>query len=322
MEKLTVVIPVFNTKSTLNKCFKSLTGQTYRKFKVIIVDDGSTDGSLELSREWEKKDSRFQVITNSSGIHGASRSRNIGLSMVSTEWVTFIDSDDWVEANHFSLLMSHDKYDICVSGWERGESVSRKELHSEKYQILDRTQCIIKALGMKEFSGYLWNKVFRMDIIRENNLKLDTGVSTSEDLLFVLTYLRFIKSGFLVSEPRTYHYVIREDSITQRLNKNNKELFSELHAVDKSERILDMTNLSIKNAFLAHKVKTYQNLFWEIHSRNTQKYRRLESMLRYNMLLSCVRYLCSNEFTLNSKGSLLFAIVAPDLKRMFKKKRR
>lgn len=104
MDLISVIIPVYNTKPYLNACLESVVGQTYRELEIILVDDGSTDGSGELCDEWAKKDSRIRVIHKKNG--GLSSARNAGMAVASGEYFGFVDSDDVVSYRMFEVLCS------------------------------------------------------------------------------------------------------------------------------------------------------------------------------------------------------------------------
>ena len=95
MGKLSVIIPVYRVESTLNRCLESVTRQTYRDLDIILVEDGSPDGSPALCDEWKKRDARVRVIHKENG--GLSSARNVGLEAARGEWVTFVDSDDYID---------------------------------------------------------------------------------------------------------------------------------------------------------------------------------------------------------------------------------
>jgi glycosyltransferase involved in cell wall biosynthesis len=95
MPKISVIIPVYNVRQYLDQCLNSLAEQTYKNLEIILVDDGSTDGSSEICDSYSEKDERFKVIHQNNA--GVSSARNAGLNAVSGEWIMFMDADDWIE---------------------------------------------------------------------------------------------------------------------------------------------------------------------------------------------------------------------------------
>ena len=104
MALISVIIPVYNTKPYLNACLESVVGQTYRELEIILVDDGSTDGSGELCDEWERKDPRIRVIHKANG--GQCEARNMGMEIAAGEYIGFVDSDDVISPRMYETLIA------------------------------------------------------------------------------------------------------------------------------------------------------------------------------------------------------------------------
>ena len=102
MAAVSVLIPVYNTEAYLRKCLDSITNQTLQDLEIICVDDGSTDGSADILREYRRRDSRIRIVTKRNG--GLPSARNAGLDAASGEYVGFVDSDDWIEPDMFRRL--------------------------------------------------------------------------------------------------------------------------------------------------------------------------------------------------------------------------
>lgn len=101
-EKITVIVPVYNVENYLEKCLDSLINQTYKNLEIIVINDGSTDNSGEICQEYAQKDNRIVYIEKENG--GQSEARNMGLDRMTGSYVTFVDSDDWVELDYVETL--------------------------------------------------------------------------------------------------------------------------------------------------------------------------------------------------------------------------
>ena len=101
-EKITVIVPVYNVENYLNKCLDSLINQTYKNLEIIVINDGSTDNSGEICQEYAQKDNRIIYVEQENG--GLSDARNAGLERMTGSYVTFVDSDDWVEPDYVEVL--------------------------------------------------------------------------------------------------------------------------------------------------------------------------------------------------------------------------
>lgn len=209
---VSIIIPVYNTEKYLRECLESICIQTYSKFEVILINDGSSDNSGKICQEFAKKDKRFIVLEQNN--KGVSSARNRGLDMAQGQYVLFIDSDDFVEKNYVEdLYMKMLNYDIAVCGIGRFIGGEKKEdLLNE--QELDKISLISQTLGNKYVGGYLVNKIFKKDIIDKYHLRFNEKVHIGEDMLWILEYLNFCNSGIYISKT-LYYYRLNEKSALQ-----------------------------------------------------------------------------------------------------------
>ena len=215
MKKISVVVPVYNVEKYLEKCIDSIINQTYRNLEIILVDDGSSDKSPQICDLYAQKDERVKVIHKTNG--GLSSARNVGIDCATGEYICFFDSDDFVEIDMIETLskaIMETDYDLCICGYSVDTYNKTNALISQK-SILPNfsypsTNCSLDeyefALGL---CGYAWNKLYRLQFLKENNLKFEEGVSLVEDLLFnERVFANNAKFVFLSYVG--YHYIQRE----------------------------------------------------------------------------------------------------------------
>lgn len=258
--EITIIVPIYNSSRTLLKLFTSIESQVYKKFKVILIDGSSTDDSLSICVKQSKKDDRFSVIKSKyySEQHDVATLRNIGLENVNTSYVTFIDSDDWVEKNHLSNLLNYIKgTELSVCGWTNEDTGIYNLKNNAK--ILDKDELLVKTLGMKESAGYTCNKLFLTEIIKNNNLKFDSRYKVSEDLLFCIEYIKKINCGTIIRPAKTYHYIKRKESITSSIY--TKKPFTELETIEAILPLINTCSIKVKKAYLIHKLMAYNSIF-------------------------------------------------------------
>ncbi|AYM02790.1 glycosyltransferase family A protein [Levilactobacillus yiduensis] len=310
MYDLNVIVTVRNSSNTLNKCLSSISAQTYKNFKVIIVDDGSTDGSLEICNAWIKRDHRFVLVKNTTNHHGASVAKNIGLVNASGMYLTFVDSDDWIEPVHFDFLLKNmTAGSLCVTGWTRSE---QKSICLGGVVKLSRDECFIKALGMGTFGGYLCNKVFDLNLIRQYDLSLDEEIKISEDLLFVIQYLKHCNGGFVLKKCESYHYIVRKGSLTHLVEMSEAQLWSQVNASIKISSLLDDESKRVKQMVKVHSAKVLNDTYVDAFRINYMNGKCLKD-LRRRLIHVFLLYVFSKEFTLHSKISILLTVMTPRL---------
>ena len=141
MPKVSVIVPVFNVEKYVGQCLESLINQTLKNIEIIIVNDGSTDKSLSICEEYARKDNRISVYTKENG--GLSSARNYGLQFVSSPYVGFVDSDDWVSENFYEVLYNSITVNDCDIS---ATSAIRKHRNSQKYRFNYKQEVVCETL--------------------------------------------------------------------------------------------------------------------------------------------------------------------------------
>ena len=223
MEKISVIIPVFNVEKYLNNCINSIVNQTYKNLEIILVDDGSTDSSGELCDNWALKDNRIIVIHQKNS--GVSVARNVGLKASTGNFISFIDSDDEIECDMYSflidLILTYNS-DISHCGYkrlnERGE-VIKECSGTHKIMIHTYIKAISNMIEGKYFSGSLWNKLYKKKTI--GNCFFEKRLKNNEDILFnVMVFQRAHKIVF--GDETKYCYYERKSSACNNMNYDIK----------------------------------------------------------------------------------------------------
>lgn len=219
MPKVSIIIPVYNSSRTLVRCLDSILAQSCADFEVLLVDDGSTDDSVNICQKYVDADSRVHLLQQANS--GPAVARNAGLDMATGEWISFVDSDDWVSPKIYSDLAGNaDFVDLIVFGF-RIEELGRKiDILYESSRTESREDV---SARYKDLKVYLWNKLFRRDIITSATLRFKSDVKFGEDLIFLLDYLRHTGTT-LWSDIIGYHYNMLSASATAHLSFKQMEL--------------------------------------------------------------------------------------------------
>lgn len=210
---ISIIVPVYNASMFLNKCLKSITKQTYENLDIILVNDGSTDKSRDICEKW-KNDSRISVYHKKN--EGVSSARNYGLDKVKGEYVCFVDADDWLPLNGVELLVNNaiTRSSDFVFGCATGIGTISKKYYGKNSGMTILTsdvENLIQYASILKTELSPWAKLFKAELIKDNNIVFPVGVAYGEDSIFVLRYL---KNCYVVSSiPDTVYFY-------SQLNKN------------------------------------------------------------------------------------------------------
>lgn len=217
-ELISVMIPVYNAQKHIGKCIESLLNQTYTNIQIVIVNDGSKDDSQIICEEYAKKDKRIKLVNQPNGGEGAAR--NTGLKEADGKYLCFVDADDYVKEDFIENFYNlHKKYNselsICGFTELKGEEIINET--SGNVEQLNQAQAMEKLLKEDSFKGYVWNKMFKMDIIREHKLQFDVTLAVWTDVLFVFNYMEHIDRVAFDPTPK-YYYIYVENSASHEQN--------------------------------------------------------------------------------------------------------
>lgn len=215
MEKITVIVPVYNVDPFLERALKSLTEQTYTNLQILLIDDGSTDKSGEICEAWSEKDKRIQCVHQKNS--GVSAARNHGLDLAEGSYIMFVDADDWIEPEMIEALYTLSKeHDADVSTCRYVESYRTEFLD----EVEKKTTQVVVAEGQTDAGLKLllpWSvycKLYRADLLRDIRLK---KYKIAEDLLFNTDIICEGKLQKVVyTNVPYYHYFIRENSAVRQ----------------------------------------------------------------------------------------------------------
>lgn len=218
--KISIIVPVYNVELYLRKCVKSILAQTFKDKEIILVDDGSTDGSADICDELSTRYSSVKVIHKKNG--GLSSARNVGLDNAKGDFVAFVDSDDTISIRMYDelyegMILNHADVGICgrYYVYEDGTKLKRyKESSSNK--VLTSEEAILEMNSFKSFDMAAWDKLYNRKIF--DGLRFPEG-KLSED--FFIMYKIFDRASKIFYTPKPlYNYLQRENSISHGKNIN------------------------------------------------------------------------------------------------------
>lgn len=217
---ISVVIPVYNTEPYIKKCLDSVIYQTYGDLEIILIDDGSTDGSPQICDEYAAKDDRIRVYHLSNG--GVSAARNYAIGQCNGEWISFVDSDDWLDLDMYKkmtdLAQSCGADTVCCGAWQ-GDEEATEIRHiwrrfAEQVYVYEKKDALG---GVIEQSGTLWNKLLSSRYAKECRFHED--IRYAEDTLFLAEYLLRSNRVVATKDPLYYYRYNRAGNVvSSRLN--------------------------------------------------------------------------------------------------------
>ncbi len=268
MTKLSIIIPIYNTGIYLHKCIKSILSQKLEDFELILVDDGSKDDSGEICDEYAEKDKRVKVIHKEN--QGVSIARNTGIEMAEGEYIGFVDSDDWIEADMYETLYNlaiSNKCDIVmcdavtkyddmpdeedtITQISGGNLLYKKDVHPEL---------------LREMAGSAWRCIYKRDLLKNTGVIFPPNIPFSEDRIFNILAMGHADKIYYTKTP-FYNRYIRKGSAVNRYYNDMIELIlttkvAIMSAIDKTwngeeiykkayeNQTLDLVFMAINNEF-------------------------------------------------------------------------
>ncbi len=259
---ISVIVPVYNSACYLEKCLDSIVTQSYKYLEIILVDDGSKDGSGEICDRYAEKDHRIKIIHRKNG--GLSAARNSGLNIATGEYLGFVDSDDWIESDMYQFLIDNlVNADADIAGCGFFRTFDKYELPNDKsytYRVLNRTEGLELLLEDRLLKGYFWCKLYKKDLF--NGVRMPEG-KIFEDAF--TQHLIFEKAQRIVLHhiPK-YHYLIQNDSLC-----HNMENFS--YFLDALYERACYFFTKGEERFFLRAVRTYLNVLYDRYNFNINK---------------------------------------------------
>lgn len=232
---VSIIVPVYNTEKYLSKCIESILAQTYSYFEIILVDDGSTDGSGNLCDYYAEKDNRFSVIHQQN--RGVSSARNRALDAAKGEWICFCDADDMLYPHALQTLIGQidANTDCSMGGYVRstpeGEILTEDSLRETLDMSIEEALIDFYKPNFKMYNGYIWNRLFKRSIIEKYHLRFREDIFIKEDGLFVVQYLCRCLGRVVFTKEPIYKYVVHDDSaVNVQVNQFNSKVLTRLYA--------------------------------------------------------------------------------------------
>ncbi|WP_026506346.1 glycosyltransferase [Butyrivibrio sp. MC2013] len=285
---ISCIVTIYNVAPYIERCIKSFLFQDYKNIELILINDGSTDGSEEICQKYALEDNRIKLVNQNN--QGANRARNKGIDLSSGEWIYIADGDDYVTADVFSSLVQYLNmdYEIIIFNYERIENGKRiigskkqsdtiielntdKDFEQLRLSTMDR-------LGRYEYNYKIFdsvtacNKLYRSNMIISNNLRFVPDFPKLQDLTFNLMVYDVAQKAIFINHIG-YVYCLNENSVTKRYQSDFPDKMRVM--LDWFEKYLKKHNTeSMKNAYFGRVVTIFRTaiVLYFCNIRNTDSY--------------------------------------------------
>lgn len=307
-KKVSIIVPVYNAEKYLGYTISSIRRQTYKNIEVILINDGSADGSLQICNNYAAIDPRIRVIDVQNG--GVSAARNRGLAEAAGEYVQFVDADDVIHADMTRRLvevMETYQKDLVVCGFRMIMLDDRLE---KTGQVLFSSselgkECVLSRDGFFQNMAYIlwkiclleesWNKIYRREIIKKYQILFPQEISLGEDFCFNMDYFQYINGVVFIEEQLYYYLNTGEDTLTSCYRENYFE--NQLFLVQRFENLLE-TNIKIHKEerrylaeyMIAKAIRSIENVFQERNGMQlVEKMKAIEKIINHKYVRDAFR---------------------------------
>ena len=319
-KKITVIVPVYNTKKFLTRCVNSILKQSYENLEVIIIDDGSTDGSAQVCDELSKSDKRVRVIHQKN--KGIATTRNIGIENATGYYISFVDSDDYLEKDLYKNLIENNEsesnilifdYEICdVNGKLVHNPLLANENNLEKRRQFYSNEKLLHLIWNEKLFCYLWSMLIPKKLFE--NVRFPDGRLYEDEAVFYKIFM--VSDGAEYIPYKGYHYVQHNSSITKTLR--NKDMWDRVETYEEAEDYIAQLPDELKVDFKKHKESILLMCYCTLAKleKNSKKMKKLRQEI-----LKDKDYLTSDEKVKRILLELNFLHIIFNLKGKMEKKR-
>lgn len=310
-----IIIPFKNANKTLSKAVESVVAQSMDDYHLFLIDDHSVDNSTVIAQSYSDK---FEQITYllSDGM-GVSAARNFGLKQVTSDYVCFVDADDFVATNYLSTFLDilNENPQLAITN----VTVTSKILNTEtEKQVMNREETL-KALFRNDlFEGYSVNKAFKVSVIHDNDIRFNENIQYSEDLLFCFEYIQHIEKA-IFKNIDTYFYVLDNSSTMEKsklgyeFSENELSGIKVLSMIERKNDIKQLdkiikTRLVWANSLISRKL-SFNNSNGELSQYQAKIRKQCRQFVTRNLLL----FLATSYYGLKDKLLVTIDIVCPTL---------
>lgn len=216
-QKISIIIPTYNSEKTIERCLTSIYNQKYPDYEIVVINDGSTDGTLRILEKFNQMHDNFILVNKKN--EGVSVARNLGIDIATGDYILFMDADDYIREDYLSLLVSsliNSNCKIVISGYKvLNSSTVPSDISSLKQNRGIVSKDVVLKLLVSSFKdrlyGYVWRCLFDSSLLK--SIRFESNLKISEDFLFICQAINSTDKVYLLPEE-AYYYVCNPGSVT------------------------------------------------------------------------------------------------------------
>ncbi len=319
MAKVSVIVPVYNAEKYLRRCIESIQKQTLKDIQIILVNDGSTDNSLSICKEYQKRDNRIEVIDTAN--MGVSSARNTGIEAAIGEYIGFVDADDWIEPEMYENMYKQIKRiqaDVCMCNYVyESDKGSIPILLDLKRNLLQRDDVIADIIanmisppdlnsGSQAIMGSIWRLLIKKELIYLYNLRFPVGIPFMEDFLFCLQVL--LKSDKVCIDEGTYYHYNNTNlssatkSYKKDLAKIQRQVFETIEKILEKEKVYSALKYRMDIRYVNMCIDLINNELHEANDKSIlEKLKVISEICRDERLKKILSTIDTSGYTLRKK---------------------
>lgn len=253
MPKISIIVPIYKVEQYIHNCINSILSQTFTDFEVILVDDGSPDHCGNICDQYALNNNCIKVIHKSNG--GISSARNAGLDAACGDYIAFVDGDDYIDQNMYSILFSYAQStdaDVlyCEATFIHSDGTSSADDIPLLYEDTELTKKNWTPEILKYTAGGVHHAMYKATLLKENRIRFIEGLPFSEDRIFNLYAMGYANKTFFIKRS-LYNIVLHDDSCTQSFHKNHFQAAKRIAAeTEKALMLAWNNNLAFQNSYL------------------------------------------------------------------------
>ena len=259
--KVSIIVPIYNLEQYLKICLDSIAEQTYKNLEVLLIDDGSSDGSPQICDQYQEKDERFKAIHKING--GAADARNMALDICTGDYITFVDGDDYITKDfieHLVFIMEDQGADISICGWNNveGEKVEPFCANTKEVKAYDTVSALEVLLYQEEFDSAMWPKLYKKELFE--GIRFPKGNLYEDIAIIYQIFMRAQKVGYI--NYAGYFYLLRESGTTlKKFTKNKMDL---IDVVSEMENVILEKYPQLHKAIASRIVRASFHIYMQI----------------------------------------------------------